>query len=115
MKWLGLVLLVVALMVGAGTVTADPGARNPNLGAITDVDCTGSNHDYATLLTVGLSPWFDPDETLVSPGPSRVELEVDGEWVLQFELPAQGIPTIFCTWTRGTDHYRGDVQFAPPI
>jgi hypothetical protein len=114
MKRLVSIIFVIVLLLVVGTVAADPGSNNPYIDAITNVDCDGSDHDYDLLYTVGLSPWFDPDGTTVSPGPARVEMEVDGEWELLFALPDQGIPTIFCTWTRDTNHFRGDVQFAPP-
>lgn len=110
-----LVLLVIVVMVASvGVVAADPGPRNPYRDVITNVNCEGETHDYEMLYTVGLSPWFDPDGSTVAAGPTRVEMEVDGQWVLRFELPGKGVPTTFCTWTRGETHFRGDVQFAPP-
>lgn len=112
MKRILLIIFGLAMLMTAGVVAADPGPNNPYLDTITNVDCEGENHDYDLLYTVGLSPWFDPDGPTVSPGPARVEIEQDGQWVLLFELPDNGIPTIFCSWTRGDNNYRGDVQFA---
>ena len=105
-------IFVLVLLMSAGVVAADPGPNNPNLQTITNVDCEGDTHDYDLLYTVGLSPWFDANGTTVSPGPARVEIEEDGQWVPLFELPAKGIPTILCTWARGDNNYRGDVQFS---
>jgi hypothetical protein len=102
----------LAFLLFAGVVTADPGPNNPYRDVITDVNCDGDDHDYALLYTVGLSPWFDPHGTTVSPGPAKVEREDNGQWVLLFELPGQGIPTISCTWTRGDNNFRGEVQFS---
>ena len=110
-----LVLLVMAaLFVGVAAVAADPGSKNPYRDVIVNVDCEGEAHDYELLYTVGLSPWFDPDGSTVAAGPTRVEMEVNGQWVLRFELPGKGVPTTFCTWTRGESNFKGDVQFAPP-
>ena len=107
-------IFVLVLLMGAGVVAADPGPNNPHLQTISNVDCDGDDHDYDLLYTVGLSPWFDPNGTTVSPGPARVYVEENEEWVLLFELPGKGIPTISCTWTRGDYNYRGDVQFSGP-
>jgi hypothetical protein len=80
---------------------------------IVNVDCDGGDHDYEMLYTVGLSPWFDPQGATVSPGPVHVEKWVGEEWIVLFDLPGKGVPTIHCTWTRAADNYQGDVQFAP--
>jgi len=113
MKQIVLVVFVLVLLMSAGVVAADPGPNNPHLGVITNVNCEGDDHDYDLLYTVGLSPWFDPNGTTVSPGPASVSIEEDGQWVLLVELPGKGIPTISCTWTRGDNNYLGNVQFAP--
>ena len=114
MKRIAFFIAVLVFLMGTGIVAADPGPKNPYRNMIVNVDCKGEDHDYDLLYTVGLSPWFDPEGTTVATGPTRVEMEVDGEWVLRFALPEQNIPTIFCTWTRGSDNFRGDIQFAPP-
>lgn len=107
-------IFVLVLLMGAGVVAADPGPNNPYLQTISNVDCDGDDHDYDLLYTVGLSPWFDANSKAVSPGPVKVEIEDEGQWVLLFELPGKGIPTISCTWIRGDNNYRGDVQFSGP-
>ncbi len=114
MKRIVFFIAVLVFLMGTGVVLADPGPNNPYRDMIVNVDCEGEDHDYDLLYTVGLSPWFDPAGTTVATGPTRVETEVDGEWVLRFALPAQNIPTVFCTWSRGSDNFRGDIQFAPP-
>jgi hypothetical protein len=113
MKRIAPIIFVLVLLISAGVVAADPGPNNPHLNTITNVDCEGDNHDYDLLYTVGLSPWFDANSTAVSPGPTSVEIEEDGQWVSLFELKGKGNPTLLCTWTRGDNNYRGDVQFAP--
>lgn len=112
MKRIVPLLFLLSFVMSVGVVAADPGPNNPYRDMIVDVDCDGEDHDYDLLYTVGLSPWFDPQGVVVAPGPTRVEIEVDGEWILRFELPSQKVPTIYCEWTRGADHFRGDVQFA---
>jgi len=107
-------IFVVVLLMGAGVAAADPGPNNPHLDVITNVDCEGDSHDYDILYTVGHYPWFDANSTTVSPGPTSVEIEEDGQWVLLFAAPGKGIPTLFCTWTRGDNNYRGNVRFARP-
>jgi len=101
------------LVMSVGDPAADPGPQNPHRDMIVEVKCDGEEHNYDMLYTVGLSPWFDPQGTLVAPGPTRVEVEVNGEWVLRFELPTENVPTRYCEWTRDDVNFRGDVQFAP--
>lgn len=113
-KLMALMIVLVVVLVGVGVVAADPGGNNPYRDMITNVDCEGSAHDYPYLYTVGLSPWFDPDSSQVSPGPAFVQVLQGSTWVTLFDLPGEGVPTLFCTWTRGENNYRGDVQFAPP-
>jgi hypothetical protein len=114
MKRVVSVIFFLILVMSVGVVAADPGPNNPYRDMIVNVDCEGEQHDYDLLYTVGLSPWFDPQGTVVAPGPTRVEIEVNGQWILRFELPSDHVPTIYCEWTRGEDNFRGDVQFAPP-
>jgi hypothetical protein len=118
MKRMVPIFFFLIFVMSVGVAAADPGPKNPYRDMIVNVDCEGETHDYDMLYTVGLSPWFDPQGTVVAPGPTRVWIwmEVDGQWqwVLRFALPTEHVPTIECTWTRGADHFRGDVQFAPP-
>ncbi|MFN2137520.1 MAG: hypothetical protein ACK2UK_16280 [Candidatus Promineifilaceae bacterium] len=107
------ILFVLALAMSVGVAAADPGPNNPHRDMIVNVDCEGEAHDYDTLYTVGLSPWFDPAGSTVAPGPTRVEKEVNGQWIQIFALPSEHVPALYCEWTRGEDNYRGDVQFAP--
>jgi hypothetical protein len=113
MKRLVPIIFFLSFVLSVGVAAADPGPNNPHRDMIVNVDCQGADHDYDLLYTVGLSPWFDPQGTTVAPGPIKVEKEVDGEWILLFELPDQKIPSLYCEWARGEDNYRGDVQFAP--
>ena len=113
MKRLVPLIVLSILVLSIGVAAADPGPKNPHRDMIVDVDCFGEEHDYDMLYTVGLSPWFDPQGTLVAPDPTRVEVEVNGEWVLRFELPTENVPTRYCEWTRDDVNFRGDVQFAP--
>lgn len=114
MKRTILLIFVVVLLLGVGTVAADPGPNNPYRNVITNIDCDGENHDYEILYAVDLQPWFDPDGTVVG-GPIRVERYNDatGEWELLGGVPGKGIPTTYCTWERFGFYLRGEVQFAP--
>lgn len=107
---LATVMILIGLM--AAPVAADPGPNNPHLQTISNVDCEGDDHDYDLLYTIGHRPWFDANSTTVSPGPVSVSIEEDGQWVLLFEKKGEGIPTLFCTWSRGDNNYRGDVLFS---
>jgi hypothetical protein len=113
MKRLVPIIFFLIFVMNVGVAAADPGPKNPHRDVIVDVDCDGEEHDYEMLYTVGLSPWFDPQGTVVAPGPVKVEKEVNEDWITLFELPTQNIPTIYCEWTRGVDNFRGDVQFSP--
>ena len=106
------VILTVLFILGVGVAAADPGPNNPYRGMVVNVDCDGDNHDYGLLYTVGPSPWFDPDGTVVGQ-PSFVERENDDGWELMGQIPGLGVPTIYCTWERGDTNFRGTVQFAP--
>lgn len=107
---LATVMILTGLM--AAPAAADPGPNNPQLQTVSNVDCEGDDHDYDLLYTIDHYPWFDANSTTVSPGPVSVSIEEDGQWVLLFEKNGKGIPTLFCSWSRGDNNYRGDLRFS---